>query len=836
MAKKNKASATNYSREAIGVILIGIGILLLLAILSYNRTDNPQLNVADNALKIKNWLGPLGAAFASPLMNFTLGYPVAVFPLMIIYAGIHYFRNTLNSARIRPLLMQLMWAVVLSMLLALPEALEQHGHIREYFPSGKIGGEMAGKLVLYTGNFGAIFLMTVIVLSLAIFSLRLQLNMIVTTIADGIATLRDNALRAWADFQKERARARKIAEEKKRNAEREAAAARELEIRTARETERARTNTPIPQPEPEVEAEVAEPDISIGETEPQVEEDEFEDISDLGEEMMSTTLDDLLHESGGDAVSTGILKKAGTSYEAEGIDEPTQRELDFEVQEEAKVEEVDYDQMVRESIARYQFPSVDFLDEPPLEDTTVTRDELKSNAALLESKLMDFGIKVKVIRVTAGPVITLYELQPAPGVKVSSIVSLANDLAMAMEAKGLRMVAPIPGKAAIGIEIPNRNPQVVYLKSLIRSEAYAQSKAKLPLALGKTINGEVYVADLAKMPHLLIAGSTGSGKSVGINTIIASLLYKIDPGKLKFAMVDPKKIELSVYRPIRDQFLVWRTDLDEEVVTRPSNAVSLLNSMVMEMEQRYDKLAHLGVRSLDEYNDRVRMGGPRIKEEKLQQLPYIVVIIDELADLMMVAAKEVEAPIARLAQMARAVGIHLILATQRPSVDVITGVIKANFPARIAYMVTTRADSKTILDGSGADQLLGNGDMLYQPPGEPRAIRLQNPLITTNEVERIIKHLRKQPKLPHYGLPQPAGNSAAGIGGGDGGGGQDNLYDQARRIVVQHQQGSISLLQRRLKIGYSRAARLMDEMEEEGVVGPPDGAKPRAVYLQPEDL
>ena len=474
------------------------------------------------------------------------------------------------------------------------------------------------------------------------------------------------------------------------------------------------------------------------------------------------------------------------------------------------------------------------MDSKPVSETGVTKEELKLNADLLESKLLDFGVKAKVVRVTAGPVITLYELQPDIGVKVRQIVALADDLALVMEAKGMRIIAPIPGIAAIGIEIPNKNPQMVYLKPLIRSETFTQSDYILPLILGKTINGEVYCADLTKMPHLLIAGATGSGKSVGINTVITSLLYSIDPGKVKFVMVDPKKIELSLYKDLREHFLIWRTDLDEEVITKASNAISILNSLTIEMEKRYDKLAHLGVRNIEEYNNRVRLGGPRIKEEKLQQIPYIILIIDELADMMMIAAKEVEVPIARLAQMARAVGIHLILATQRPSVDVITGVIKANFPARIAYMVTTRPDSKTILDMNGAEKLLGKGDMLYQPPGEPRPIRLQNPIITTEEVQRIIKHIKKQPKLPHYGLPQPSDGPKGDFSSGNGS--QDSMYDKAKELVITSQQGSISYLQRRLKIGYSRAARLIDEMEEEGIVGPAEGGKPRQVYYLPEDL
>jgi len=810
MKKRTRQADKNYTREALSIIFIGLGIILILAIVSYDRTDNPNLDILNNSIKIKNWLGPLGAAIADPLMNFTLGYPILVLPILIIFTAVQAYRNIALQVYIRPILILLVWAVLISILLAIPEAFETGGHIKEYFPSGLVGGLIADNLVLYVGKLGSVLLLLISVTAMAVLSLRLDINTISSFLSDMANQILSSVEETYKEWRQVRYQ-RRMERIKARELKKQESAAEKIRVQ--------------PEPhEPEVVHATRTGRQAIAE-EPQ---------TAAPPPKIRTTLDEILQHADETQIDTQVIRRAADKVPEEpdqaGIDE-----MEFEVQEEARIEEVDYDRLVKESVAKYQYPSVDLLVDQPTEDTTVTHEELKANAALLESKLLDFGLEAKVIRVTAGPVITLYELQPAPGVKVSQIVSLANDVALAMEARGIRMVAPIPGKAAIGIEIPNRNPQTVYLKPLIRSETYAQTRYRLPLALGKTINGEVYCADLAKMPHLLMAGSTGSGKSVGINTIIASLLYKIDPGKVKFVMIDPKKIELSVYRPLSEHYLAWRPDLDEEVITKPSNAVSILNTLVLEMESRYDKLAHLGVRNIEDYNERIRTGGPRIREEKLQQLPYIVVIIDELADLMMIAAKEVEAPIARLTQMARAVGIHLILATQRPSVDVITGVIKANFPARIAYMVTTRPDSKTILDMNGAEQLLGNGDMLYQPPGEPRPIRLQNALITTDEVERIINHIRKQPKFPHYSLPQPTA-APGGTFNGFEGTGSDELYEEAKRIVVQHQQGSISLLQRRLKIGYSRAARLIDEMEEEGIVGPADGSKPRQVYYQPEDL
>jgi S-DNA-T family DNA segregation ATPase FtsK/SpoIIIE len=797
MANRRKNTRKNVSREASSLVIIGLGIILLLAIVSYDRADNPDLEIQNNSIEINNWLGPLGAAIASPLLNYTFGYPIIVLPLLILLFGVQNYRGKPYQEVFRPAILMSVWALLISVILAIPDAFESLGDLKEYYPSGMIGGSIASYMVIYLSKFGTLLILAITTLALFLLTLRLDIQNFLNQINVTYKRFTADLKRQWAQWQMQR-----LIQQKERQQRR---------LKKKEEARRAGLDIRTTSPKPEVKPRPVEPPVHTVEPKAEIRTIAQETPSEI-EPPVTKNVEDFIDNT---ESSTG--------------------DLDFEVREEAKIEELDYDQLVQRSLAQYEYPSIDLLETTSPEDSSVSREELKANAAMLEAKLLDFGLEAKVIRVTGGPVITLYELQPAAGVKVSQIVSLTNDLALAMEAKGIRMVAPIPGKAAIGIEIPNRNPQTVFLKPLLRSERFVQADFRLPLALGRMINGEVYCADLTKMPHLLIAGSTGSGKSVGINTIIASILYRVDPSKVKFVMIDPKKIELSVYRPLTEHYLLWRSDLDEEVITKPSNAVSILNTMVMEMESRYDKLAHLGVRSIDDYNERVRIGGPRIKEEKLQILPYVVVIIDELADLMMVAAKEVENPISRLTQMARAVGIHLILATQRPSVDVLTGVIKANFPARIAYMVTSRPDSKTILDANGAEQLLGNGDMLYQPPGEPRPIRLQSPLITTREVDRLIAHVKKQPKFPHYSLPQPA-DTKGGMFNGFDGGGSDDLYDEAKRIVVQHQQGSISLLQRRLKIGYSRAARLIDEMEEEGVVGPADGSKPRQVYYLPEDL
>lgn len=477
----------------------------------------------------------------------------------------------------------------------------------------------------------------------------------------------------------------------------------------------------------------------------------------------------------------------------------------------------------------YTPPSLELLAQSQ-EEQQINEDELKMNARLLQEKLETFKIKIENVTVIPGPVITQYEFVPAAGVKISQIEALADDIALALKARGIRIIAPIPGKGTVGVEIPNHKPSLVRFHSIVASRAFQEFHGALPLGLGKTITGDIYCTDLAELPHLLIAGATGSGKSVGINTIIISLLWRLHPRQLKFVIIDPKKVELTFYNKLKNHFLAVSPDVDEAVITSPANAVVVLKALVAEMEQRYDLLAKVGQRKISDYNQKLAEGKLKSSDElQLQPMPYIVVIIDELADLMMTARSEVEDSIIRLAQLARAVGIHLVVATQRPSVDVITGLIKANFPARIAYQVASKVDSRTIIDTVGAEQLLGNGDMLFTPGGQ-RPIRLQNSFITTEEVEAITDFIGNQRGYAApYMLPSVSQSASRS---GDVEGNYDPLFAEAARIVVHAQQGSTSLLQRRLRIGYSRAARIIDQLEMAGIVGPFDGSKARQVLIE----
>jgi S-DNA-T family DNA segregation ATPase FtsK/SpoIIIE len=474
--------------------------------------------------------------------------------------------------------------------------------------------------------------------------------------------------------------------------------------------------------------------------------------------------------------------------------------------------------------AHYTCPDLDILNELEPEDGGAEEEDYLQLSRTLEEKLADFGIGGRVSEVQPGPVITTYEFEPAPGIKVSQVTSRVDDLAMALRAQSIRMVAPIPGKAAIGIEIPNGRPHMVAFREIMQSWSEDLHVGALGIGLGKTVSGEPFFADLAAMPHLLVAGATGSGKSVCINVILCSLLLRHDPNDVKLLLVDPKMLELNAYRDI--------PHLMHPVVTEPKEAYKALHWLTLEMERRYHELARASVRNIVCYNKKVR-AGELLREDgsSHETLPYVVVVIDELADLMIQVGGEIETPIARLAQMARAVGIHLVVATQRPSVDVITGVIKANFPCRIAFQVSSRVDSRTILDNNGAEMLLGRGDMLFLPGGRPSPIRLHGAFVSMEECDRLATHWRS--------FGQPAGqldlDSERGGIGGDASG-DDDLFTAARELVVSTGVASVSYLQRRLKVGYSRAARIMDMLEEAGVVGPAVGAKPREILERPENL
>ncbi|MFN8276895.1 MAG: DNA translocase FtsK 4TM domain-containing protein [Chitinophagales bacterium] len=484
-------------------------------------------------------------------------------------------------------------------------------------------------------------------------------------------------------------------------------------------------------------------------------------------------------------------------------------------------------------LSNYAFPSIELLEEYGSEKMKIDPEELERNKNQIIATLNNYQIEISKIKATIGPTVTLYEIVPAPGVRISKIKNLEDDIALSLAALGIRIIAPIPGKGTVGIEVPNMNKEVVSMRSLLASEKFQNTSADLPICLGKTISNEILVADLAKMPHLLMAGATGQGKSVGINSILVSLLYKKHPSQLKFVMVDPKKVELSLYETLEKHFLAKLPNEENAIITDTKKVVTTLNALCMEMDNRYDLLKKAQVRNIKEYNHKFlnRQLNP---QNGHQFLPYIVLVVDEFADLIMTAGKEVEMPIARLAQLARAIGIHLILATQRPSVNIITGTIKANFPARIAFKTTSKIDSRTILDAGGSEQLIGRGDMLLSQGSD--MIRLQCGFVDTPEVERVRDFISAQQGYPDaFLLPDYVDpNELKGDGDFLADGERDELFEDAARIIVQNQMGSTSLLQRRMKLGYNRAGRLMDQLHDAGIVGENLGSKAREVKIKTE--
>lgn len=497
----------------------------------------------------------------------------------------------------------------------------------------------------------------------------------------------------------------------------------------------------------------------------------------------------------------------------------------------------------KEPFLKYQYPSLDLLKKYDNQKDFTTKEELLEKKKRIIEVLNSFGVQIKEITATVGPTITLYEITPAEGVRISKIRGLEDDIALSLAALGIRIIAPIPGKGTIGIEVPNAHASIVSMESILNSRKFQETKMDLPLALGKTITNEVFMVDLAKIPHLLVAGATGQGKSVGLNAMIGSLLYKKHPNELKIVLVDPKKVEFSIYNPIANAFMAQIPDVDEDpIITDVTKVVRTLKGLCALMDRRYDLLKLAGARNIKEYNDKFINHKLRMTDEQgntlHEYMPYIVVIIDEYGDLIMTAGKEIELPIARIAQLARAVGIHMIIATQRPTTNIITGTIKANFPGRIAFRVGASVDSKTILDRTGANQLIGKGDMLYMNGGD--AIRVQCAFLDTPEVELVAKHIQEQEKsglTPQYPMELPEPMEDGGDGGTTGGAdvsSWDPLFEQAAHTIVNTQQGSTSMIQRQYSIGYNRAGRLMDQLEKAGIVGPAHGSKPREVLFADE--
>ena len=789
---------SNNKKQILGLFLVVISIILFLSVVTFDRRDEANLTTwftdffasFDNKIDIQNWLGVTGAHFAKFLVKATFGYFSITIPIVLFLWGVSFFKTIDFKFRLHVSNFLLVSTIIFAAFFGVLRVnYDLFGSTYEL--SGFIGDHLGNFLSGLIGGIGSILLLGFGFVTLLIFALDIDIKNILVFFRD-VFSFNENqeeetdekksSEKPEAKEKENLDKIKKLSSDKKKKKDKsngEELSVAELMEKEAEEQTKItiirKDDVPVPEPENEV----------------------------LKEEVKKVNIE-----------KTGELPEKKEKTEA-------QEEQKLPNQWEENIE--------------FKMPGLDLLDPAPEEDYKVAEEELTRNAELLKDKLKLFDIEIKDISVTPGPVVTLYEIVPAPGVKISKIVGLENDIALALAARGIRIIAPIPGKSAIGVEIPNAKASMVNARSVIGR--INESEAELPLALGKTISGDVYVADLAKMPHLLIAGSTGSGKSVGINMIINSLLYAKHPSEVKFTMVDPKKIELSFYNKLRKHYLAVSPDLDEEIITNPQNAVLMLKSVEYEMERRYDKLAKAGVRNIVDYNKKVK--DPKTKPHdtdtiKHHPIPYIIVVVDELADLMITAGKEVEEPITRLAQLARAVGIHLVLATQRPSVNVITGVIKANFSSRIAYQVATKIDSRTILDMNGAEQLLGRGDMLFLPTGSPKPIRVQNAFISTDEVEKITNYVYSQQAYSKpYFLPSlydKKKETSSGVSSD-----LDPMFEEAAKVIVRHQQGSVSLLQRRLKLGYSRAARIVDQLEEAGIVGPNDGSKARSVLVENEE-
>ena len=596
----------------------------------------------------------------------------------------------------------------------------------------------------------------------------------------------------------------------------------------------------------------AENDASLqhADDEEDVAEDEIEQMDNGLPEDLPAPVVDLTNF---DAPPVSSLKEdtmtpigVQNSDEIDGKMTSAEGKLTIEVakdEEKADGKVVNIDEILRtpinplEPFTQYKKPTLDLLKKYDNGDKpTVDMDEIKANNSRIVEVLNSFGVSIREIKATVGPTITLYEITPAEGVRISKIRNLEDDIALSLSALGIRIIAPIPGKGTIGIEVPNKKPQIVSMESILNSKKFKETKMELPLALGKTITNEVFMVDLAKIPHLLVAGATGQGKSVGLNAIITSLLYKKHPNELKFVLVDPKKVEFSIYHKISDHFMACLPENDEEpIITDVTKVVRTLNSLCALMDHRYDLLKNAGAKNLREYNE--KFINHRLDITKGHDyMPYIVVIIDEFGDLIMTAGKEIELPIARIAQLARAVGIHMVIATQRPTTKIITGNIKANFPGRMAFRVSSQIDSRTILDRSGANQLVGRGDLLFLNGNEP--VRVQCAFVDTPEIERINDYIENEPgPVEPMELPEPvedAGGSGMGNATADVGS-LDPFFEEAAHAVVLSQQGSTSMIQRRFSIGYNRAGRLMDQLEQVGVVGAAQGSKPREVLIQDEN-
>jgi len=821
MAKKSSSgkltSGLSESRklEILGILIMAIGALLGLSIITYHSADYALIQSLSTdtiftidegpALRIQNGLGVVGAYLSYVFVYLLFGYTSIIVPILILSYGWYIFRSRDLKQLLWPTAYGIWSMVLLSTILGwFYNRYEAYSSVW----NGSAGIAMSRVLQNITG-IGSIVILAVFFIVTALMLLDRDLQKTVDFVKSTFAEWKEKQ----AEKRKERAQ-KKANKAKQKEEQKEIDARRQAEHKMKQQAAAPAQQKPAPQKEQSID-DIVERSQEEDLERMRQQKEEVKDLDERPRAIIDKGEAEKVVDEEEDDVDIAV-------YVGKGDEEADAKELDRQNKDKAKeVPEI-----------KYKFPTIDLLDSPPHEGNEVDLEEIKENKRIILDKLKRHKIEILSINAIVGPTVTLYELEPAPDVKISKIESYANDLKMATAAHGLRIIAPIPGRSAVGIEVPNGSRETVYIKSVINTKRFVETDMELPVAFGKTIENEVFLVDLTRMPHLLIAGATGSGKTVGINTLITCLLYKCHPDNLKFVMIDPKKIELSLFRNIERHFLATLPGAEEPIVTDTTKAQETLESLTKEMDERYDLLKMAMVRDIKDYNRKFEEGE---LDEELghRHLPYVVVVIDELADLMMTAGKQIEEPIARLAQLARAVGIHLLVATQRPSVNVITGTIKANFPARIAYQVASKVDSRTILDTGGADQLIGRGDMLFTNGGG--MTRIQNAFVSTEEVEKITAFIGNQMGYKHpYHLPvieDEDGVSDIPDPLED----IDEYFEAAAKIVVLHQQGSVSLLQRKLKIGYNRAGRIIDQLYNAGVVGPYQGSTARDVLVDDED-
>lgn len=816
-------------RKLFGVLCVLMAMYLIIAFVSYLYTwkyDQDKVihftwsSFFQKDLVVENWLGRLGAFISNAFFYYGFGVPSVVFIVLLLRLGVDLLKK--NSLRSFAILTRNLIAGMAFFSLFFEFVFRKSN----FTWGGAFGESLCYWLTNFVGTIGLFLLLMVTVVFYMIWRFNINLEQYQYSLA-GISAYQ-NVSDRFSDFFNKFTNSNAAAAE------------------TTVKKEKKKSNLPISDTSeesmPKTEDIALEGDqnssldfdlpqvmsVSSGlasskypvlemEVEGLVKEVSSDDLSSevsLDEELD----DDFIVESLSDEINVGQAPALTDVIREKTLDDPT-------------LSSEPYDPT--QDLRNYKYPTLDLLVDYEEGNTETDRSELETNKDQIIKTLLDYKIEIVKMRATIGPTVTLYEIIPAPGVKISKIKNLEDDIALSLSALGIRIIAPIPGKGTIGIEVPNKNKQTVSLKEVLQSEKFQNAKMALPIALGKTISNEVFVADLAKMPHLLIAGATGQGKSVGINTVLMSLLYKKHPSQVKLVLVDPKKVELFPYANLEQHFLSFLPNEDEPILTETSKVIYTLNSLCVEMDNRYDLLKAARSRNIQEYNEKFegRKLNPR---DGHKFLPYIVLVIDEFADLIMTAGKEVEMPIARLAQLARAIGIHLIIATQRPSVNIITGIIKANFPARLAFKVTSKVDSRTILDSGGAEQLIGRGDMLLSIGSS--VVRLQCAFVDTPEVEEVINFIHKQPGFPEpFYLPEVKTDEDMGGANDISIEDLDNVFEDAAKLIVSNQHGSTSLIQRKMQLGYNRAGRIMDQMEKLGIVGAAQGSKPREVLVYSMD-